>query len=247
METSSCVATLRGPCITLFVSTETWFNFSFQNRSIGTKRTGVYITTLPQEALPLYHCGCPWWSRRLSGTSKSGTRDRSQLVLLRRARSIYTGTSHLALLHYQRCHFLLCHPDTGLLRLLCYRIHRERVCCNYDLPVERNRCRRLEFVRFVHAFSFVFGVKFLLFLWPFAPVMLICILYNFVWRVIYLVSSEFKFCKRLLDLLQLFSSSLVRHIRLVSPEFLRLFRFAIFLHSLCSVVVSYFIFIPVFA
>lgn len=118
------------------VSTETWFNLSIQNESIGTV-TGVHITTSQQEGLSLYHCECPWWSGRLSGTSKSGTRDRSQLVLLPQARSIYTDTSHLALLHCQRCHSQLCHLDTGLLRLLCYRIHREGVCCNYDLPVDK--------------------------------------------------------------------------------------------------------------
>ena len=44
----------------------------------------------------------------------------------------------------------------------------------------------------------------------------------------------------------LFGFVLVRHIRLTS-KFLRLFRFAVFLHSSCSVVVSYFMLIPVFA
>jgi len=73
----------------------------------------------------------------VSSTSKSDTRDRSRLVLLRRARSIYTGTFHLALLRYQRCHSQMNHLDTGLLRLLCYRIHREGVCCNYDLPMKK--------------------------------------------------------------------------------------------------------------
>ena len=135
----SYVAKLRSPCITACVSNinETWFNFSFQIESIAAMT--LHITTLPQQGLSLYHCECPWWSRRLSGTSKTGTKGHSQLVLLRRARSIYTGTSHLALLNYQRCHSQLCHLDTGLLRLLCYRIHPEGVCCNYDLPVKRNR------------------------------------------------------------------------------------------------------------
>ena len=76
----------------------------------------------------------------MSSTSKSGMRDRSQLVLLHWALSIYTGTFHLALLRYQRCHSQMYHLDIGLLRLLCYRILREDVCCNYDLPVKNEQC-----------------------------------------------------------------------------------------------------------
>jgi len=78
-------------------------------------------------------------------------------------------------------------------------------------------------------------------------VMFICILYMFGSRIIYLVSSSFSFCICLVWICFSFTVPLwflgSSHL---SWKFPCLFRFAVFLHSSCSVVVSYFMFIPVF-
>ena len=66
-------------------------------------------------------------------------------------------------------------------------------------------------------------------------------------RVIYLVSSGFSFCKRLVWICYSFTVRLwfwgSSH---SSCKFPRLFSIVVFLHSSCSVVVNYFVFIPVF-
>ena len=80
----------------------------------------------------------------------------------------------------------------------------------------------------------------------FVHVMFISILYKFGPRVIYFsFSSVFSFVWSGFAWLGSLSSSLCCTAH-SSCKFLRLFRFVVFLHSSCSVVVSYFMFIPVF-
>ena len=80
----------------------------------------------------------------------------------------------------------------------------------------------------------------------FVHVMFISILYKFGSRVIYFsFSSVFSFVWSGFAWLDSLSSSFCCTAH-SSCKFLRLFRFVVFLHSSCSVVVSYFMFIPVF-
>ena len=93
-------------------------------------------------------------------------------------------------------------------------------------------------------------ISFLCFVAIFAHVMFICILYIGSVRAHFSESSSgLSFCLRLVcfgnhsSILFVFGFR-ARHIRFVS--FFRLFRFAVFLHSSCSVAASYFMLIPLF-
>ena len=108
-------------------------------------------------------------------------------------------------------------------------------------------------MRLGHAFSFVFGVKLrklrILCFMAFCTGLYMLSSFGYFYKpgscVIYLVSSGFRFCNRLLDLLQLYSSSLIFWVSSHSScKFPRLSRFPVFLHSSCSVVLCYLMFIP---
>ena len=69
---------------------------------------------------------------------------------------------------------------------------------------------------------------------------------NFQYGVIYFITSGLSFCPRLVLELPSFTGRLwFSGSSNSSCKFPRLFRFAVFVHSSCSVVVSYFMFIPV--